>query len=141
MLRAFFAKKTISDISYLTLRISGMRLTEEFEIAASGREDGAAVISRYEIIYGGGAEERRLSAAAGLPLPDVISMLNECRVLEWDGFFGPHPRTVTDGEMFVMEASVNGGRRITASGSQNFPKGFYDLRRRLGEAAGSGQTD
>ena len=48
-------------------------------------------------------------------------------MLSWDGFRGEHPKGVLDGTMFRMEATVNGGRRIRADGSQNFPKGYREL--------------
>lgn len=135
MFRLFSEKKTIDDFDILTIRVSGMRLTEEYEIS---RKVDNAVISLYEISYTGDGEERRLKANAELPAGDVISVMNDCRVLSWDGFRGRHPAHVSDGEMFSMEAVVDGGRRISASGSENFPKGYIEFMRWLGETVRNG---
>ena len=58
----------------------------------------------------------------------VLELLNKCRILSWDGFNGPHPKNVKDGIMFTLKATVNEGKKIYATGSQNFPKHYRDFR-------------
>ena len=57
----------------------------------------------------------------------VLKLLNECKLLSWDGFCGKHPRGVMDGMMFSLNAVVNGDKKIRADGSQNFPKHYWDF--------------
>ena len=64
---------------------------------------------------------------------DLVSLMNTCEVFRWDGFHGKHPRGVSDGDMFDFKAEVNGGVRIYACGSANFPKGYRELVRAFGE--------
>ena len=57
----------------------------------------------------------------------ALQLLNDCRLLAWDGFYGPHPKHVLDGTMFRLTATVNGDQTIRANGSQNFPKHYRDF--------------
>ena len=116
-------KKVVSLDSFL-LRLSGMRLTCEYEI---GIEGDMATVSLYYFNYSTGEERRVLEKSASVAAADMIAELNEVDLIKWDGFDGPHPRGVTDGTQFRLEATVNGGRGITAQGSQNFPKHYHDL--------------
>lgn len=118
----------ITDFEYLKIRVSGMRMTEEYEMVP---DDGVVVISRYEIVYSGENTERRLTAETRVDGKEAIGVMNECGVSRWDGFSGKHPRGVSDGEMFSMEGSVNGGKKISAHGSENFPRGYRDFMRWL----------
>ena len=51
--------------------------------------------------------------------------------MKWNGFHGKHPRNVRDGEMFTFAAVVNEGEKISADGSENFPKNYRELKERL----------
>ena len=123
----FGKKKTevkTESFETLTLTISGMRVTEEYEIINKGDR---AEFSHYVHYCASEGMERRLEKRAERPVAEAIELLNACGVCGWDGFCGKHPRGVLDGEMFRLEAVINGGR-IYASGSQNFPKGFREFR-------------
>ena len=127
----------ITSFENVTLRESGMRGASYVELRAKGDE---AEITRYRLRYSGGKEERVPELQAVCGAERVLRLLNECELLSWDGFDGPHPKNVLDGIMFTLEAAVNGGRRITARGSANFPRhyrvftdGLYSLLRE-GEA-------
>lgn len=111
----------ITQFESLTLHISGMRGSEEYEIIADG---GTAQIAHYQIRYGGEGENRELLQSAECDTQEVIDILNECKAGKWNGFHGAHPKGVLDGTMFNLTASVNGGKKLKASGSQNFPKNY-----------------
>ena len=96
--------KTIISFDIVTLRESGMRCTAEYEIVV---KDGKAEVE--------------------CSIDDVLKLFNDCRLLSWNGFDGPHPRGVCDGIMFTFKASVNDGKKIYASGSQNFPRHYRDF--------------
>ena len=116
----------ITSFEIVTLRLSGMRAPEEYEIVP---RDGAAEMSHYTFRYkGGGEEERDLEVRVVLPMEMVLQLLNECRILSWDGFCGKHPHGVLDGTMFTLTAVVNDGKKIYASGSENFPPRFREFR-------------
>lgn len=117
-------KKEIVSMQALTLRTSGMRGASEYEIVM---KSGNAEVSRYGIRYSNGTDERVLEQRAECGEERMLKLLNDCRLLSWDGFDGPHPKGVLDGTMFRLSASVNGGRRILAQGSQNFPKHYREL--------------
>lgn len=118
----------VESFSRVLLRLSGMRITEEYEIVPDG--DGAR-ITHYFIRYDGKEDRREPQRSARRPIKDVLALLNDCDVPAWDGFHGKHPKFVTDGTMFRFEATVNGDRRIFADGSENFPKHFRDFREGL----------
>ena len=115
--------QAVTECSSLSLRLSGMRITEEYEVICNG---DTAEISHYYFTYSDGAEQKELQSSAVCPAEDFISVLNECNIIKWNGFYGEHPRGVTDGTMFDLTATVNGAE-ISAHGSQNFPKNFYVL--------------
>ncbi|MBQ2825321.1 MAG: hypothetical protein IJF19_03505 [Clostridia bacterium] len=58
---------------------------------------------------------------------DFIELMNNCKVMSWDGFLGTHPVDVLDGASFGFTATVNGGQEINASGSSNYPKGYGEF--------------
>ena len=111
----------ITSFESLTLRFSGMRVTEEYEIIANGDK---TEISYYHIKFSGGEDERELQNSAECDTQEVIDILNDCKAGKWNGFHGKHPKGVLDGRMFTLTASVNGGERLYADGSENFPKNF-----------------
>ncbi len=113
---------TISSCESLTLRLSGMRLTEEYEITCDG---DTAHISHYYFTYADGSEQRELQNSTDCPSEELVDILNECGFAKWNGFSGKHPKYVTDGTMFSLKATVNGGTEIRADGSENFPKNFH----------------
>ncbi len=119
-----FRRKNIESFASMKLSISSMREAEEFEAVC----DGSEVVLTLRRGYLG-------SDGPGIPCTEAqcetetfISLLNGCGVMGWDGFRGKHPIGILDGEMFVFEASVNDGKEIRASGSQNFPRGLWELR-------------
>ena len=115
---------TIESFELVTLRTSGMRFVTEREIMMI---DGVAEVSEYGIRFSNGAEERVLERRAVCSEEQILKLLNDCRLLQWDGFDGPHPKGVLDGTMFCLNATVNGEKKIRAQGSENFPKHFRDF--------------
>ena len=116
--------KEITSVERLTLRLSGMRITEEYEITVEG---DTATVSHYYMKYGDGTETRELQESAECPAQEVADILNTCNAGKWNGFYGAHPKGVLDGTMFRLNAIVNGGQTLNAEGSQNFPKHFHDF--------------
>ncbi|MBQ6552186.1 MAG: hypothetical protein IJL83_00995 [Clostridia bacterium] len=120
-----FKKKKAASFETLTLSISGMRAQVEYEIKNLGAE---AEISMYTCRYcAPDGMERRLEKRVTCSIEEALDMLNDCGVPSWNGFSGKHPRGVLDGEMFRLEAVMD-GERVHADGSQNFPNGFSELR-------------
>ena len=123
-MRSIFSRDTVVSFELVKLRTSGMRFTAEYEIVM---KSGAAEVSQYQIRYTQSKDERILDKRASVSEETVLKLLNDCRILSWDGFSGAHPRGVRDGTMFGFEAIVNGGRVIKASGSENFPKCYREF--------------
>ena len=121
---SLFKKELIESFEIVTLHLSGMRVSSDYEMLM---KDGACEVSYYEMRYGGEQPERVLIERASCDEARAIALLNECRVIAWDGFYGPHPKGVLDGTMFRLTATVNGDRQIAAQGSQNFPKHFREF--------------
>ena len=115
---------TITDIESLKLRLSGMRLSEEYEFIVNGDK---TEISHYTISYANSEEERVLEKRTVCDTKTVIDALNRFEVIKWDGFHGKPPKGVLDGTTFNITATLNGGQKLYADGSQNFPKHFYEL--------------
>ena len=119
--------KKISSFEQISIHVSGMRVTAEYEI-----QDGEYVeISRYRILYVNGKAVRDLEKRVFCERKIILELLDTCGFLNWDGFFGSHPKDVLDGEMFVLSAVVNDGQIIHAEGSANYPKGYREFIRRL----------
>ncbi len=125
-----FAVKRVESFSVISWSISGMRSIREYEIIDKG---DIAEVYEYERYYREGKDERQLLRSGICEKERMLRLLNECNILKWNGFHGKHPRGVKDGEMFSLEATVNDGEQITASGSENFPKHFGEFRRAIGE--------
>lgn len=124
-----FEKKTIMSYERIFMRISGMRVTQEYEIIS---KEARTEISDYWMrLAGGGGMERELQRRAFCPDSQMLELLNQCDILKWNGFHGKHPRGVLDGEIFSFEAIVNGGETIRADGSANFPKHFREFQRTI----------
>ena len=118
-----FKKEIITSFSYIRLTISAMRFKEEYEILPRGDK---AVITQYSLSYID-EESRKPEKSCKCPLEEVISLLNECRILKWDKFSGKNPPGVRDGYMFNFKAAVNDDRKISADGSNNYPRNYHQL--------------
>ena len=114
----------ILSFEIVTLHMSGMRYTGEIEIVM---KDGKAEVSQYAIRFTRSEDRRVLEKRAVCDAQNVLKLLNDCKLLSWDGFNGPHPKGVLDGTMFTLNATVNGDKKIHASGSENFPKHYRDF--------------
>ncbi len=115
----------IRSFESVTLHVSGMRHAVDYELVMLPDH---AQVSAYAVEYRDGEAVRRLEKRAACSGEDALELMNRCRLLSWDGFHGKHPRGVKDGEMFSLKASVNGGRKIEANGSQSFPRHYRDFR-------------
>ena len=124
-----FKPTPITSYTSLSWHISGMRVTQEYEIVKKGDQ---AEVSEYELrCVTGGGWEPQLQRRVLCTEERMLELLNAFPVMKWDGFHGKHPRGVLDGEMFSFQATVNDGVTIRAEGSANFPKGFQDFRRAI----------
>ena len=107
-----------------------MRVTQEYEILCRGDE---TEILLYQIFYANGKDERRLEKSAVVKTEKMIEILNSCGFSGWNGFKGEHPKNVSDGDMFRLEAVINDSEKIYAEGSANFPKGYREFVKKLNE--------
>ncbi len=114
----------MTSIGAVTLRLSGMRFVSEYEILT---KDGKAEVSLYGIRFREHKDTRELEKRAVCELDEALKLLCDCRVLSWDGFYGAHPKHVKDGTMFSLDATLNGGVKVHAAGSQNFPRHFREF--------------
>lgn len=115
-------------VESMTLTLQGMRGTNVYEVT---EKDGKTELCRYTKIYSNGQASRRLVASVLCDTASFIELMNKCDIISWDGFHGKHPKNVRDGIMFDFSATVNGGRKIHADGSENFPKGYREFVREL----------
>ena len=115
----------IESFEIVTLRLSGMRFTEEYEIVMKGKK---AEVTEYGIRYEKNEDKRVPERKTVCSVDKVLTLLNDCELTTWDGFVGNHPKDVKDGIMFSLKATVNNGRKIYAHGSENFPKHFREFR-------------
>ncbi len=120
--------KKIESLVRFTLRISGMRMTYEYEAIA---DTETTTLTRY-IFHFGKTPEREPNGTIKLKTSEVIEKLNELNIGGWDGFDGPHPKNVSDGEMFEFVAETK-EFCIRAVGSQNFPPNYREFKTWLNE--------
>ncbi|MBQ7124022.1 MAG: hypothetical protein IJO01_05360 [Oscillospiraceae bacterium] len=118
----------IRSFETINLRISGMRVTQEYEILCRG---GETEVLLYQIFYANGKDERRLEKSAVVKTEEMLETLNSCGFSGWNGFKGEHPKNVSDGDMFRLEAVINDSEKIYAEGSANFPKGYSEFVKKL----------
>ena len=103
-------------------------IVSEYEIADEG---GITELRLYREVFRGGEVVLELEKSAAYVPAVFIELMNRCRVMRWDGFHGAHPKNVSDGIMFDFMAVVNGGQKIRADGSENFPQGYREFVREL----------
>ena len=118
----------IRSFEIITLRLSGMRGSTEYEIID---KNGTCTVTFYRIRFSDGEDKRVADKQVICKNADILKLMNDCRILNWDGFEGKHPRGVHDGIMFSFEAVVNDHQIITAHGSENFPKYYREFLREL----------
>ena len=121
-------KKIITSIDAMRLVLRGMRDSTVYEIADEG---GITELRIYREVFRGGEVFLELEESAAYAPAVFIELMNLCCVMRWDGFHGAHPKNVSDGIMFDFMAVVNGGQRIRADGSENFPQGYREFVREL----------
>ncbi|MBE6626437.1 MAG: hypothetical protein E7628_04575 [Ruminococcaceae bacterium] len=114
----------VTSVESMTLTLRGMRGGDVYRFEIS--EEKTELCHYYEK-YKGEDTILELDASVACTTDEMIELMNKCGIMNWDGFHGPHPRNVLDGTMFTFSAEVNGGRRIYADGSENFPKGYYEF--------------
>jgi len=127
--QSFIKDEPISSFSFITLRVSGMRFTYEDEILM---KDDMAELTRYRIVFGQGKDNKEVELKMLCDKERIIKLLNDCRILSWNGFSGKHPKNVSDGIMFNLHAIIN-DKKISASGSENFPKHYREFTNGLNE--------
>lgn len=66
---------------------------------------------------------------------DVLCRLNDlfeaCRIQKWAGFCGSNPSGTLDGSSMSFEAVLADGTKISASGTNNFPKNYHEFAKTL----------
>jgi hypothetical protein len=118
-------EKMIVSAREMTLTLHGMRGSYVYTF------ENQCELRRYREIYRDGADRLVPEASAPCGVETMIEHMNACDILRWDGFYGKHPKNVSDGIMFRFEATVNGGQTIFAEGSANFPKDYREFVRAL----------
>lgn len=123
-------EKTVTSVDEMTLTLRGMHggTVYKFENRTTGTE-----LCRYFEKYSGTETFLELDKSAAFDHQQMISLINTCGIILWDGFHGKHPRNVHDGIMFCFKATVNDGQTIFADGSENFPNGYREFVRSLNE--------
>ena len=114
----------------MTLTLRGMRGGHVYKFEGEG---DVTELRRYREIYSNKETELMLEASVSCSEQTMLDLMNKCGILRWNGFHGKHPKNVKDGIMFSFKASVNDGQTISADGSENFPKGYYEFVRTLNE--------
>ena len=108
--------------------------TREYEIL---RTDGGARLSYYIISWGDDGDTPKdeylnMRREGGEDFyNELLGLVNECHVKEWDGFSGYDP-DVLDGSSASISAVIDGGE-IHAHGNNSFPEGYSDFVRALRE--------
>lgn len=64
-------------------------------------------------------------------LNEVQTKLGQLKVEKWNGFKGSNPPDILDGTSMNFECTMSDGSRITAYGSNNFPKNYNEVHRYL----------
>ncbi|MBR0462525.1 MAG: hypothetical protein IJJ00_07430 [Erysipelotrichaceae bacterium] len=117
-------KEEITSLKKMTIDEMHMRGHQAYELISEGSK---TKISMYRFFYRDNKECKELQLSTECGNDEVLKILNDCRLMSWDGFKGKHLKNVHDGTMFDLEAIVNEDKTIRAEGSQNFPKHYSEL--------------
>ena len=109
----------ITEFKTIKLHLSGMRFSDDYEIVCEGEN---TTVTEYQR----GLRDNEHTTSVTRATNEVLDVLNKCGVVDWDGFYGPHPDDVQDGVMFNLRAKIN-GKSIRAEGSENFPPHFHEF--------------
>lgn len=120
--------KTITSVEAVTLTLRGMRGGTVYKFAT---QTNSPKLCRYREIYSGKEDFLKLEQCTTCSTEVMIELMNTCGISRWNGFHGAHPKNVSDGIMFTLSATVNGGQTIHADGSANYPKGYHEFVRTL----------
>ena len=123
-------KNIIISVQEVSLKIMGMRGSNLYKVNNTG---GEIVIERYKERYRNDSFRYEPDKSISCSMEKIVDIMNACNIMRWDGFFGKHPKNVSDGDMFNFTAIVNEGLTIRAEGSANFPKGYHEFIRTLNE--------
>ena len=130
--RVLFCRKKIRSFVKAELSISSARSTTVFELINKGEK---TEITSYSLPPGSDSE-RRLEKRAAADTEEITRLLNDCRVLNMNGFKGKNPRNIRDGYMFSLSVEVNDGIMIRASGSNKYPRHFREFKEKITELLG-----
>ena len=72
-----FKREQITSFSEIRLKVSGMRLTEVYEILCCGDD---AEVSQYWLSYKNHEDNYNLQKHVTVPAADVIDVLNQCGI-------------------------------------------------------------
>ena len=131
-------KKDVTSVETMTLTLSTMRGSYVYKFELEG---DVTELRRYREIYLNKENKLALEGSVPCTAQVMIELMNTCGILRWDGFYGKHPKNVSDGVMFRFEATVNGGQKILANGSANFPKGYHEFVRALDAMLAESEND
>ena len=81
----------ITSFKIVTLRLSGMRFTTEYEIVMKDKE---AEVVEYAIRYEKNEDKRIPQRQTVCSADRILKLLNDCELVSWDGFHGKHPKNV-----------------------------------------------
>lgn len=119
--------KMITSFDTITLSETGMRaFTDEYEIV---RTDAGVTLSYYAGAWKYNESQSKEDCLAARAEKEnevyeqILKLLNECKVMSWDGFSESDPRAL-DGTIFSFIAIVNDGIKINATGSNAYPKNY-----------------
>ena len=112
--------------------VSDIAATMEYEVL---RTDGGAQLSYYILAWnideGTPKDEYLQDRREGGEdfYNELLDLVNECHVKEWDGFSGYDP-DILDGSSATINAVID-GEEISAHGNNSFPEGYSGFLRAL----------
>ena len=145
LLAAFFGgcKKAepVTSLDTLTLTVTGMRANvDEYEFVKTGK---GVKYTHYSGDWEYNDKVKREDCVEAEIDGDeafyqaLLKVLTDCRLTAWDGF-DKAAKYVLDGYMFSLKASVNGGKTVSAKGSNAYPSGYREFREVLSHLDANG---
>ena len=117
--------KTVTSVESVTLSLNWFGGASDYEIT---NRDGEVEIKYFnDEYYEDEGFVSEIKQTATCDEEKFIELMNNSKVMKWDGFHGEHPMGVMDGTSFSFTAVVNDGHKIYADGSQNFPDGYNEF--------------
>ncbi|MGN1350456.1 MAG: hypothetical protein ACI4VM_05620 [Anaerovoracaceae bacterium] len=122
-------------VDFQSFCITEAGMSAEVDVIRGERQGDGIRLERVQRNISLGDQEVPVREIEGGPelLSEIQSLFAEAGITSWDGFAGACPPGVMDGSSFSFTCTLTDGRTIQASGTNNYPKNYYQVRKAISD--------